>query len=97
MPLAPKVKLYSKPFPIFDEYGVQGEIDKVNKTLARVETVKSFTSLATARLPQLALQLVDARAGACTHEHAVRLEAAQQQTPPEDEPVSQPGGLNETE
>ena len=26
--LAPKVKLYSKPFPIFDEYGVQAEIDK---------------------------------------------------------------------
>jgi ribonuclease G len=26
--LAPKVKLYSKPFPIFEEYGVQQEIDK---------------------------------------------------------------------
>ncbi|HEV3059281.1 MAG TPA: Rne/Rng family ribonuclease [Vicinamibacterales bacterium] len=26
--LAPKVKLYTKPFPIFDEYGVQAEIDK---------------------------------------------------------------------
>ncbi|MEQ1572942.1 MAG: Rne/Rng family ribonuclease [Vicinamibacterales bacterium] len=26
--LAPKVKLYDKPFPIFDEYGVQAEIDK---------------------------------------------------------------------
>jgi ribonuclease G len=26
--LAPRVKLYSKPFPIFDEYGVQAEIDK---------------------------------------------------------------------
>ncbi len=26
--LAPKVKLYSKPYPIFDEYGVQAEIDK---------------------------------------------------------------------
>jgi len=26
--LAPKVKLYSKPFPIFEEYGVQAEIDK---------------------------------------------------------------------
>jgi len=26
--LLPRVKLYSKEFPIFDEYGVQGEIDK---------------------------------------------------------------------
>jgi Rne/Rng family ribonuclease len=26
--LAPKVKLYDKEFPIFEEYGVQGEIDK---------------------------------------------------------------------
>ncbi len=26
--LAPKVKLYDKPFPIFEEYGVQAEIDK---------------------------------------------------------------------
>src|SRR6187402_3017620 len=26
--LAPKVKLYQKPFPIFEEYGVQAEIDK---------------------------------------------------------------------
>src|SRR5262245_25935559 len=26
--LAPRVKLYSKPFPIFEEYGVQAEIDK---------------------------------------------------------------------
>src|SRR5258707_984622 len=26
--LAPRVKLYSKPYPIFDEYGVQAEIDK---------------------------------------------------------------------
>ncbi len=26
--LAPRVKLYDKPFPIFDEYGVQAEIDK---------------------------------------------------------------------
>ena len=26
--LAPRVKLYSKPFPIFGEYGVQAEIDK---------------------------------------------------------------------
>jgi ribonuclease G len=26
--LSPKVKLYSKPFPIFEEYGVQAEIDK---------------------------------------------------------------------
>jgi ribonuclease G len=26
--LAPRVKLYSKPFPIFEEYGVQPEIDK---------------------------------------------------------------------
>src|SRR5712664_2850278 len=30
--LAPKVKLYSKPYPIFDEYGVQGEIDKALKS-----------------------------------------------------------------
>jgi ribonuclease G len=30
--LAPKVKLYTKPFPIFDEYGVQGEIDKALKS-----------------------------------------------------------------
>jgi ribonuclease G len=30
--LAPKVKLYSKPFPIFDEYGVQIEIDKALKS-----------------------------------------------------------------
>jgi ribonuclease G len=26
--LSPRVKLYSKPFPIFEEYGVQAEIDK---------------------------------------------------------------------
>jgi len=30
--LAPKVKLYNKPFPIFDEYGVQAEIDKALKS-----------------------------------------------------------------
>lgn len=30
--LAPKVKLYNKPFPIFDEYGVQVEIDKALKS-----------------------------------------------------------------
>jgi ribonuclease G len=30
--LAPKVKLYSKPYPIFDEYGVQAEIDKALKS-----------------------------------------------------------------
>jgi ribonuclease G len=30
--LAPKVKHYNKPFPIFDEYGVQGEIDKALKS-----------------------------------------------------------------
>src|SRR5438876_2002794 len=30
--LAPKVKLYTKPFPIFDEYGVQAEIDKALKS-----------------------------------------------------------------
>jgi ribonuclease G len=30
--LAPRVKLYSKPYPIFDEYGVQGEIDKALKS-----------------------------------------------------------------
>jgi ribonuclease G len=30
--LAPKVKLYAKPFPIFDEYGVQAEIDKALKS-----------------------------------------------------------------
>jgi ribonuclease G len=27
-PLAPRVKLYDKPFPIFEEYGVQAELDK---------------------------------------------------------------------
>jgi ribonuclease G len=30
--LAPKVKLYSKPYPIFDEYGIQAEIDKALKS-----------------------------------------------------------------
>jgi ribonuclease G len=30
--LAPKVKWYDKPFPIFEEYGVQGEIDKALKS-----------------------------------------------------------------
>jgi len=30
--LAPKVKLYNKPFPIFEEYGVQAEIDKALKS-----------------------------------------------------------------
>ena len=30
--LAPRVKLYTKPFPIFDEYGVQGEIEKALKS-----------------------------------------------------------------
>jgi ribonuclease G len=30
--LAPKVKLYQKPYPIFDEYGVQAEIDKALKS-----------------------------------------------------------------
>jgi len=30
--LAPKVKLYSKEYPIFDEYGVQAEIDKALKS-----------------------------------------------------------------
>src|SRR6195256_4170048 len=30
--LSPKVKLYSKPFTIFDEYGVQAEIDKALKS-----------------------------------------------------------------
>jgi ribonuclease G len=30
--LATKVKLYTKPFPIFDEYGVQAEIDKALKS-----------------------------------------------------------------
>src|SRR5437764_2251665 len=30
--LAPKVKLYSKPYPIFDEYGVQAEIDRALKS-----------------------------------------------------------------
>jgi Rne/Rng family ribonuclease len=30
--LASKVKLYSKPYPIFDEYGVQAEIDKALKS-----------------------------------------------------------------
>src|SRR4029077_13346357 len=30
--LAPRVKLYAKPYPIFDEYGVQAEIDKALKS-----------------------------------------------------------------
>src|SRR5499427_8009189 len=30
--LTPKVRLYSKPYPIFDEYGVQAEIDKALKS-----------------------------------------------------------------
>jgi ribonuclease G len=30
--LAPRIKLYSKPFPIFEEYGVQAEIDKALKS-----------------------------------------------------------------
>jgi len=30
--LAPRVKLYMKPFPIFEEYGVQAEIDKALKS-----------------------------------------------------------------
>jgi ribonuclease G len=30
--LGPRVRLYSKPFPIFDEYGVQAEIDKALKS-----------------------------------------------------------------
>ena len=30
--LAPKVRLYTKPYPIFEEYGVQGEIDKALKS-----------------------------------------------------------------
>jgi ribonuclease G len=30
--LEPKVKLYTKPFPIFDEYGVQAEIEKALKS-----------------------------------------------------------------
>src|SRR5436309_9436488 len=30
--LAPKVKLYAKPYPIFDEYGVQAEIEKALKS-----------------------------------------------------------------
>src|SRR5205085_1542356 len=30
--LGPRVKLYSKPFPIFDEYGVQAELDKALKS-----------------------------------------------------------------
>jgi ribonuclease G len=30
--LTPKVKLYTKPYPIFDEYGVQAEIDKALKS-----------------------------------------------------------------
>ncbi|MBI3491500.1 MAG: Rne/Rng family ribonuclease [Acidobacteria bacterium] len=30
--LAPKVKLYTKPFPIFEEYGVQAEIEKALKS-----------------------------------------------------------------
>jgi ribonuclease G len=30
--LAPKVKLYTKPYPIFEEYGIQAEIDKALKS-----------------------------------------------------------------
>jgi ribonuclease G len=30
--LAPRVKLYTKPYPIFEEYGVQAEIDKALKS-----------------------------------------------------------------
>jgi ribonuclease G len=30
--LAPRVKLYNKPYPIFEEYGVQAEIDKALKS-----------------------------------------------------------------
>jgi ribonuclease G len=30
--LSPRVKLYDKPYPIFDEYGVQAEIDKALKS-----------------------------------------------------------------
>src|SRR5262249_57415806 len=30
--LAPRVKLYAKPYPIFEEYGVQAEIDKALKS-----------------------------------------------------------------
>src|SRR6266851_4515764 len=30
--LVPRVKLYSKPFPIFEEYGIQAEIDKALKS-----------------------------------------------------------------
>src|SRR5581483_3642035 len=30
--LTPRVKLYSKPFPIFEEYGVQAEIDRALKS-----------------------------------------------------------------
>jgi ribonuclease G len=30
--LTPRVKLYAKPYPIFDEYGVQAEIDKALKS-----------------------------------------------------------------
>jgi ribonuclease G len=30
--LAPRIKLYSKPYPIFDEYGVQAELEKALKS-----------------------------------------------------------------
>src|SRR2546429_140801 len=36
--LAPKVKLYTKPFPIFEEYGVQAEIDKALKSKVWLKT-----------------------------------------------------------
>src|SRR5215471_17728152 len=36
--LAPRVKLYSKPFPIFDEYGVQAEIDTALKSKVWVKS-----------------------------------------------------------
>ena len=32
--LVPRIKLCSKPFPIFEEYGVQAEIDKAEAELA---------------------------------------------------------------
>src|SRR5438132_4288927 len=36
--LAPKVRLYTKPFPIFEEYGVQAEIDKALKSKVWLES-----------------------------------------------------------
>src|SRR4029079_13386235 len=45
--LAPKAKLYAKPFPIFDEYGVQAEIDKALKSKVWLKSGGSIVSTQT--------------------------------------------------